>query len=128
MKRFLFKCNFLKRGNPHERTIHVYILSLFRERDMPKSVKVLRESMLYKLQFSIMAHCAPERALMARTLKIRTIDKAYEEFKAKDPDTDISRNLIRQLVVSGAVPSTRAGNKYLVDIDVLEEHIRGLIR
>lgn len=55
--------------------------------------------------------------------RIRTIDKAYDEIKAKDPDTALSRYLVRQMVKQGLVPSIKTGNKRLVDVDVLEEHI-----
>lgn len=48
-------------------------------------------------------------------MKIRTINKAYEEIKAKDPDTCLTLYKVRQLVTSGAVPSTKAGWKWLVD-------------
>lgn len=55
--------------------------------------------------------------------RIRTIDKAYDEIKAKDPDTALSRYLVRQMIKQGLVPSIKTGNKRLVDVDVLEEHI-----
>ncbi len=54
---------------------------------------------------------------------IRTIDQAYEEIKARDPGTAISKNLVRQMVRTGVVPSIKAGNKKLVDVDVLEEYV-----
>ena len=54
---------------------------------------------------------------------IRTIDQAYEEIKARDPGTAISKNLVRQMVRTGVVPSIKAGNKKLVDVDALEEYV-----
>lgn len=58
--------------------------------------------------------------------RIRTIDKAYEEIKAKDPETAITRYLVRAMVNQGIVPSIKTGNKKLVDVDVLEEVIEDL--
>lgn len=54
---------------------------------------------------------------------IRTIDKAYDELKRRDPDTGLSRYLVRQMVKTGVVPSIQSGNKRLVDVDVLEEYV-----
>lgn len=56
--------------------------------------------------------------------RIRSIDKAYDEIKAKDPETAISRYLVRAMVNQGLVPSIKNGNKKLVDVDVLEECIK----
>lgn len=56
--------------------------------------------------------------------RIRSIDKAYDEIKAKDPETAISRYLVRAMVNQGIVPSIKNGSKKLVDVDVLEECIR----
>ncbi|MCQ4638002.1 DNA-binding protein [Anaerovorax odorimutans] len=58
--------------------------------------------------------------------RIRTIDQAYDEIKQKDPDTAISRYLVRQMIKQGMVPSIKTGNKYLVDVDVLEQRIEEL--
>ena len=57
------------------------------------------------------------------SMMIRTIDKAYDEIKARDPGTAISRELVRQMVKTGMVPSLSTGNRKLVDVDVLQEHV-----
>ena len=59
-------------------------------------------------------------------MMIRTIDKAYDELKARDPDTAISRYLVRQMVRTGMVPSINSGTKKLVDVDVLESYVAEL--
>ncbi len=59
--------------------------------------------------------------------KIRTINQAYDEIKAKDPDTAISRYLVRAMVNDGTVPSIKNGNKKLVDMDVLERKIKEIL-
>ena len=52
-------------------------------------------------------------------MMIRTIDKAYDEIKARDPETALSRELVRQMIKTGMVPSLKVGNRKLVDVDVL---------
>ena len=54
-------------------------------------------------------------------MTIRTINKAYEELKARDPETSITKNLLREMVKQEIIPSVRAGNRYLVDVDVIEQ-------
>ena len=55
-------------------------------------------------------------------MTLRTINKAYEELRARDPETAITRNLLREMVTQGVIPSARAGNRYLVDVDVVEKY------
>jgi len=55
-------------------------------------------------------------------MTLRTINKAYEELRARDPETAITRNLLREMVKQGIIPSAKAGNKYLVDVDVVEKY------
>ena len=52
--------------------------------------------------------------------KLRTINKAYDEIKARDPGTAISRRMFRDIVRSGMIPSIKNGNRSLVDVDVAE--------
>lgn len=56
-------------------------------------------------------------------MMIRTIDKAYDEIKARDPETALSRELVRQMIKTEMVPSLKVGNRKLVDVDVLQEHV-----
>ena len=56
-------------------------------------------------------------------MMIRTIDKAYDEIKARDPETALSRELVRQMIKTGMVPSLKVGNRKLVDVDVLQEQV-----
>lgn len=55
--------------------------------------------------------------------RMRTLSEAYECIKAYDPETAISANYVRCLIVSGAVPRIRCGKKYLVDVDVLIDYL-----
>ena len=51
--------------------------------------------------------------------KYRTIQQAFECIKALDAGTAITYHALRQLVVSGRIPSMRIGKKYVIDLDVL---------
>lgn len=55
-------------------------------------------------------------------MRIRTIQKAYEEIKAADPETAVTAYRIRQLVINGEVPSRKSGNKFLIDLDKLQAY------
>lgn len=57
--------------------------------------------------------------------RIRTIPQAVKEIKASDPDTAIKEYTIRKLVIDGAIPSTKSGTKYLIDLDVLQDYLGG---
>lgn len=62
---------------------------------------------------------------------IRTIQGAVDAIRAEDPETAITAHHLRTLVRSGAIPSQRAGCKYLVAVeDVLtyfDKHKKELI-
>lgn len=55
--------------------------------------------------------------------RMRTIDEAYAYLKEQDPETAVTKYYLRRLIVSGAVPSRKAGCKYLVNLDTLEEYL-----
>jgi len=59
--------------------------------------------------------------------RIRTIRTALDEIKRTDPETALTETAVRRLVLSKKLPSTRAGNKYLIDLDALEQHLRGQV-
>ena len=56
-------------------------------------------------------------------LRIRMMKEAYEEIKKADPGTAITMNYICKLIISGAVPSMRAGSRYLINMDDLENYL-----
>jgi hypothetical protein len=57
--------------------------------------------------------------------RIRTLSEAYNCIKEMDPETAITQNALRRMVVSGNVPCVKAGKKYLLDMDVLLEYLKG---
>lgn len=56
--------------------------------------------------------------------KMRTIKQAIQTIKEKDPGSCFSEWWLRQLVKSGKLKCHRAGNRYLVDIDSLDEFLK----
>jgi len=58
--------------------------------------------------------------------RIRTIKQAHTELKANDPNTALTEHSIRQLILTGQLPAFQSGNKYLVDLDVLETHLQNI--
>ena len=54
---------------------------------------------------------------------MRTIEAAAAAVKEQDPNTAISKHFIRQLIITGAIPSITAGRKYLVNLDVLFNYL-----
>ena len=56
--------------------------------------------------------------------RMRTIQEAYKAIKESDEKTAITPHAIRRLIINGDVPSIKAGNKYLIDLDTLEEYLK----
>ena len=59
---------------------------------------------------------------MTESIKMRTMETAYQAIKEMDPDTAITRWAIRQAVSGGYVPSRRVGNKYVFNLDALLDY------
>jgi hypothetical protein len=57
--------------------------------------------------------------------RMRTISQCFEYIKEIDPQTQISKHAIRQLVINGNIPSCRCGVKFLVSLEVLESYLSG---
>lgn len=55
--------------------------------------------------------------------KMRTIMQAAEYIKTHDPDSALTKTAIRRLVITGAIPTVRAGTKYLLDLDNLDAYL-----
>ena len=58
-------------------------------------------------------------------MRMRTIDQAVAYIRAADPETALTKTALRRKVLSGAVPSIRAGKKYLIDLDRLDAALFG---
>ncbi|MDD6394796.1 MAG: helix-turn-helix domain-containing protein [Firmicutes bacterium] len=56
---------------------------------------------------------------MPHIARMRTLNAAYEMLKADDPHTCVSKNYIRTLIKTGAIPVHQVGCKQLFDYDAL---------
>ena len=50
---------------------------------------------------------------------MRTLDEAYNELKQLDGNTAVSKYFIRQLALSGKIPTVMCGRKRLINLDGL---------
>ncbi len=57
--------------------------------------------------------------------RMRTIEQAAARLAGIDPETAFTKTALRRLVVTGQLPSVRVGQKYLVNLDVLESFLTG---
>ena len=65
-----------------------------------------------------------ECGAVLRLPRMRTLTEAYACIKEADPETAFTANYVRCLISSGAIPRMKCGKKYLVDVDLLIEHLR----
>ena len=56
-------------------------------------------------------------------MRMRTIKQAYEAMVEEDPGCCLTMTALWRKVVSGEIPSVKAGTKYLIDIDRLEKFL-----
>lgn len=57
--------------------------------------------------------------------RMRTLDEAYAELKQLDSGTAVSKYFIRQLALSGAIPTVMAGRRRLINFDGLLAYLSG---
>lgn len=57
--------------------------------------------------------------------RMRTIDNAYAEIKAIDPQTDFTKRALRRMIANDEIPTTRIGNKNLINLDLLIAKLSG---
>ena len=56
---------------------------------------------------------------------VRTIKGAVEELRKEDPDSSVTEYAIRSWIKTGALPSVKSGNKYLLDMEVVKRFLAG---
>lgn len=61
-------------------------------------------------------------------MRMRTIDKGYAEMVAADPGLCLTKSAFRRMVVTGQIPSTRIGTKYLIDLDQVDLYMTGRLQ
>ncbi|MED9968735.1 MAG: hypothetical protein UFA98_01825 [Ruminococcus sp.] len=57
--------------------------------------------------------------------RMRTIDNAYAEIKALDPQTDFTKRALRRMVKTKEIPTQKIGNKNLINLDLLIAKLSG---
>lgn len=57
--------------------------------------------------------------------QMRTIEQAYIWLQERDADTALTKTALRRLVTTGQLPAVKVGNKYLVNLEVLETFLSG---
>ncbi len=58
--------------------------------------------------------------------RMRTIDQAAAYLQEADPETAFTKTALRRLVTTNQLPGVvRIGQKYLVNLDVLEAYLSG---
>lgn len=58
-------------------------------------------------------------------MQMRTIDQIARFIRDKDPETALTKTAIRRLVVTGAIPSVKVGQKYLVSLEAVDNYLAG---
>jgi hypothetical protein len=59
---------------------------------------------------------------------MRTLDRAYEELLLLDPECGLSKYALRQLFLSGIVPTVEVGKRRLVEMGNLLAYLRGALQ
>lgn len=57
--------------------------------------------------------------------RMRTIKEAIAEIKTADPRSSLTEWALRQLIINGKIPYVTVGNKYLLNLDILEAYLDG---
>ena len=62
---------------------------------------------------------------MVTLARMRTLDEAYKELKQLDPQSAVSKYFIRQLALTGVIPTVMAGRRRLINFDGLLAYLNG---
>lgn len=54
-----------------------------------------------------------------------TINGLFKKLKAENPESELTLYFIRQLIVTGQIPSIKAGRKYLVNYEAFCQFLSG---
>ena len=57
--------------------------------------------------------------------RMRSLPKAVDELRERDPETCISLCVLRRWVKEGKVKSVKTGKNFLVNMDTLERYMEG---
>ena len=71
----------------------------------------------------MMTNTAAEQAAKRKIPVVLTVKDAVHKIKEDCPGTAITENYLRQLIKDGILPELKAGNKVLINLDVLIEYL-----
>ena len=71
----------------------------------------------------MMTNTAAEQAATRKIPVVLTVKNAVHKIKEDCPGTAITENYLRQLIKDGVLPELKAGNKVLINLDVLIEYL-----
>ena len=71
----------------------------------------------------MMTNTAAELAATRKIPVVLTVKDAVHKIKEDCPGTAITENYLRQLIKDGILPELKAGNKVLINLDVLIEYL-----
>ncbi len=55
--------------------------------------------------------------------RMRLLKDLFPYIKEMDPDTALTPNALRQMIVDGVIPHTPVGNRKLVNLDILDDYL-----
>ena len=55
--------------------------------------------------------------------RMRTIAETYKYLQESDPETAMNPYAIRRLILTNTIPFVKSGNKYLINLDLLEKYL-----
>ena len=71
----------------------------------------------------MMTNTAAELAATRKIPVVLTVKDAVHKIKEDCPNTAVTEHYLRQLIRDGVLPNLRAGNKQLINLDVLIEYL-----
>lgn len=60
----------------------------------------------------------------AKPARVRSLQAAIDEIKAKDPETILTYDRLLRMAHSGVIPFIKIGRRYFVNMDILTEYLR----
>ena len=70
-----------------------------------------------------MTNTAAEQAAARKIPVVLTVKDAVQKIKEDCPNTAVTEHYLRQLIKDGVLPELKAGNKVLINLDVLIEYL-----
>ena len=71
----------------------------------------------------MMTNTAAEQAAARKIPVVLTVKDAVQKIKEDCPNTAVTEHYLRQLIKDGVLPELKAGNKVLINLDVLIEYL-----